>query len=751
MGRRFSTSLRFSFLRRAIGVAAACWLLAPAALAACLDPGLARPTVGLVLGGGGARGSAHIGVIRVLEEMHIPVDCVAGTSIGSLVGALYASGMTADELERVMVTADWDDLFVDDTDREDQPFRRKRDDDLALFGPKMGVGAKGALIRSGAISGQKMSFLFESLVTERVQVESFDDLPIPYRAVAADISNGQRVVMGHGDVAVAMRSSMSVPGVFNPVEWNGHLLVDGGIADNVPVDVVREMGADVVIVVNVGSGLARREDIESALDIVSQLTAILIENNAAEQIASLTPRDVLITPPLGDRVSAADFSKSALGIEIGYQAADQARELLQPLSVGAAEYQRYRQRITGRLTPDPVIQFVRIDNASRFDDSVIAERLAIEPGSALDVESLNRSIRDVYALGFLDLVRYEVVEENSQAGIVVHVGQDTRGTQLLEWGLDYSGDGDANYVNLRVGYLNTAVDAFGSELRVVGQVGESPGMFAYLYKYLNPELKIYLEPHLFAEQQDLLNYDDDGHALTSTEVTRYGGSVALGREFGTLAAASAGVRLYSGNVDIGIGPPDTEDFEFDAGEAFAAFSYDRMDDRYFPGQGGFLRFEYIHSSSTLGADDPYEQLVIDGFLARTHGRHGFVGAVRYYETLDHTAPIYAQFRAGGFARMSGFHENELVGQDFAMVLGGYRYRFAGGGLLPAYVGGTVEYGEMAEESGDLFDHGILNGSVYLGYRSPIGPLYVGAGFAEAGRQTYFLRVGNVFGASTVGR
>ena len=214
---------------------------------------ITRPKIGLVLGGGGARGAAHIGVIKKLEEFNIPVDYVAGTSMGSLVGAFYATGMNADELDRTANSLEWDDLFNDNVQRADRPFRRKRDDDLSLIGPKFGVGRNSFLLRRGAISGQKISFLFESLVHDRVQVDDFDDLPVPFRAVAADIAIGRVVVLDSGNLALAMRSSMSVPGVFDPVELNGHLLVDGGIVNNVPVDVVRAMGADRLIVVDVSS------------------------------------------------------------------------------------------------------------------------------------------------------------------------------------------------------------------------------------------------------------------------------------------------------------------------------------------------------------------------------------------------------------------------------------------------------------------------------------------------------------------
>lgn len=709
-----------------------------------------RPTIGLVLGGGGARGSAHIGVIRKLEELRIPVDYVAGTSIGSLVGAMLATGMTADELDAMMLGLDWEDLFTDDTARADQPFRRKRDDNLALFGPKVGVGKDASLLPAGAIAGQKISFLFEKMVRERTQTTDFDDLPIPYRAVAADIATGAQVVMAQGDLAVAMRASMSVPGVFDPVVYGEHLLVDGGIVNNLPVDVVRGMGADVIIAVDVGSGLTARNDLNSAIAVVLQMTNLMIQNNADEQIASLTPRDVLITPPLGTEVSSTGFDKAAAGIAIGYGAADAAHAQLAALSLDEADYAAYRAALAACVTPMPPLDFVRIENTSRFDDSVIRERLTIREGEALDADELDENLRQIYALGFIELARYEVVEDADQVGIVVHVDQDSRGTQFLEWGLDYTGDGDDSALNVRVAYLNSAVDRFGSEFRALSILGEDPTLLLDLYKYVRPRLKLFLNPQLYAERREVPVYDGRDKIFT-TEVTQYGGGLSAGREFGRHASLELGARLFSGSVDTEVGTNPIGDFDYDGGEYFLRAVYDRLDDRYFPGSGSLIDARLLTSDDGLGADAEYEQLVVDALIARSLGRHTFMGGARYYETLDEQAPVYARFRAGGFARLSGFNDQELTGQNFAMGLAGYRYHVAGSGLLPASLGMTVEYGQVAENADDLFDDALLNGSLYFGYRSPIGPLYLGVGLAEGGRQRLFLRVGNVFGRSTIGR
>jgi NTE family protein len=716
----------------------------------CPAPDLERPGIGLALGGGGARGSAHIGILRLLEEMRVPVDYVAGTSMGSLVGAMYATGMGASELETVVLSIDWDLLFEDDTDREDRPFRRKRDDDIALYGPKLGIGEGSSLLSRGAISGQKISFLFETLVRKRTSTQNFSNLPIPYRAITTDLATGKEVVLSEGDLALAMRASMSVPGVFDPVVWDDYLLVDGGLVNNVPLDVVRDMGADIVIAVDVGTGLTPKDELTNMVAALGQLTSFLTTRNVEINLARLEDTDILIQPPLGHTVTSASFSESAVGIGIGYEAAQKVRGQLQHLAISESDYHDYQQRKQACATPPQSIDFVRLDNRSRFADEVILERVTVQPGDALDYNALEQTVSGIYALGFLDLARYEIVEEENATGLILHVTQDSRGTQFIETGLDFSGDGDSTAINLRLGYLNTALDDYGSEFRALGQVGEDPALLLDVYKYVNPELKLFAQPRLFAERREFTAYED-GDALLTSQVNQYGGALGVGREFGSHSSVSGGIRLFQGSVDIEIGPPGIPDFDFDGGEYFLQGTFDRVDDRYFPGDGALVQLNYFNSQEGLGADAEYEQLALDTFLARSYQRHSVLFGARYYETIDGTAPPYALFRAGGFARLSGYRRDELNGQNFGMLLGGYRYHFAGSGMLPAFLGGTVEYGKVAEDSSDLFDDAEFNGSLYFGYRSPLGPLYIGVGAAEGGLQTYFFHIGNIFGNSSVTR
>jgi len=710
-----------------------------------------RPKIGLVLGGGGARGYAHVGVLKKLEEMRIPYDYIAGTSMGSIVGGFLAIGMESDELAKVVRDADWDDLFKDKTDREDLPFRRKADDDLGLFGPKLGIGKDSSLLPKGVVSGQKVVFMFESVTSQRVNTTDFDQLPIPYRAIATDIVSGDMVVIGDGELSMAMRASMAVPAVFDPVQRDGALLVDGGLVRNLPVDVARDMGADVVIAVDVGTKLMGKEEIGSVLNIVYQMTGLLTVSNTEIQIKSLGENDVLIEPDIGDKIGSADFNKLDEAIPLGYAATEAVQDQLQKYSLSETDYRAWRQQIDGCVDGPPQVHFVNLDNQSRFSDAVILDLITIQPGETLNLDQLDHDLRQIYGLGFIRQARFSIIEQDGQQGIEITVLQDERGTNFIETGLDIGSSGRGTTLNIRAGYLNTGLDERGSEFRTVLQLGEAPGIFLDYYGLLDDGLKWSFQPSVSYFSRPLLIYDSVGDALAEIELDEYGGAIALGREFQRHAKITAGFTRYAGKMDITIGNPDIEPFSFDGAEAFIELDYDRLDNRFLASKGQYSSLKYTRSAESLGADISFDQLEFVFFSSHTFGLHNFMWGGQYNTSLDDDVPIYALYAGGGFLNMSGFEANSLIGPHFGSVLAGYRYQVAKSGFLPGYVGMTLEYGNATQKRSEIFSDGLINGSVYLGYRSPLGPIYLGIGWSEERDVLYFLRLGNVFGARSLGR
>jgi len=710
-----------------------------------------RPKIGLVLGGGGARGYAHLGVLKKLEEMRVPVDYIAGTSMGSIVGGFLATGMDPDELVTVVKNAEWDDLFKDKTSREDLPFRRKADDDLGLFGPKLGIGKDSSLLPKGVVSGQKIVFMFESVVSQRVNVENFDDLPIPFRAIATDIVTGDMVVMDKGALSSAMRASMAVPGVFDPVRHHGQLLVDGGLVRNLPVDVARDMGADVIIAVDVGTKLATKEELDSVIAIVYQMSGLLTVSNTNTQIESLGERDVLIAPAIGDKISSSDFDKLDAAIPLGYEAAESVQDQLLKYALSESEYRSWRQQIVDCVEGPPTVHFVSLDNRSRFSDKVILDLIKFQPGQALDVEQLDRDLRQIYALGFIRQARYNIVQKNGLDGVEIIVRPDERGNQYIETGLDLTFSARGTAFNIRGGYLSTALDDRGSEFRAVAQIGESPGLLLDYFKPLDDELKYNFEPTAYLIKRPLLLYDDAGDALGEITLKEFGGSIKFAREFGRHAELIAGLNRYKGELDVTIGSPDIDPFKFNGAEFTAGLKYDRLDNRYLPTRGKYAALRYIRSIESLGADASFEQLEFSFFSSHTFGLHNLLFGLQYNTSLDDDIPIYALYTGGGFLNMSGYEPNSLIGSNFGYALAGYRYQVGKSGLLPGYVGMTVEYGNAAYDRKEIFSDGRLNGSVYFGYKSPLGPIYLGLGWSEDRSAIYFIRLGALLGGQNLGR
>ncbi len=705
-----------------------------------------RPRIGLVLGGGGARGMAHIAVLRKLEAMHVPVDCIAGTSMGALVGAMYASGMSVDDIEKTVLSLDWPRLFDDSLERPERSFRRKRDDELVIAAPGVGIGRKGVKIAGGLLAGERIMLLFEDLVEPVSTIEDFDHLPIPFRAVAADINNGEPVVIQGGDLALAMRTSMSLPGIFPPVSTDGRVLVDGGIARNLPIDVGQQMGADIIIAVDVGTPLAKLDGSASALAITSQLSGILTVGNTREQIANLHPRDVLITPALGETVTTASFDKGTEALAIGRDAAEAAAPRLAALSLDEASYAQHLATRTGRQTTSPIVEFVRLDNQSRYRDEVILARVHVPVGQPLDSKALEAAMHQVYGFDTLAQATYEVLHEDGKTGVVLHVQEKSQGPNYLEAGLSASSDMNGRSTfNVRVGILHSPVNDTGGEVRYLMQLGDEPRLLAEYYQPLGDKGRYFFGARGEYENRGIDTYDGDGNRTTEYDTRQYGLNLTAGREFGNYGAALVGLRRYNGEARVEIGDPSVPESSYRIGEVFLEGTLDRLDSAYLPREGYSLRLRYTSSLESLGADSEFDQEDFDGTFAKSFGKHSLLGGLRYHVTTSGVAPLQSLYRVGGFSRLVGYAPNELSGQNYAVLLGGYSYEIRKLLGQEALAGVLLEYGNVWDRRSNMdFDDAVLNGSVYLGIDSWLGPILFGIGAREGGHLNLFLEVGHRF-------
>ena len=702
-----------------------------------------RPRIGLVLGGGGARGFAHISVLKELERLRIPVDCIAGTSAGAMVGGFYASGMSASEIENLARTVDWGKALDDSLARPERSFRRKRDDDLSLLSAKPGLSSSGVKLAPGLLAGENIQLLLERVTQPVARIDDFDRLPIPFRAVATDINTGEAVVIDHGNLGEAMRASMSIPGLFRPVKLDGRVLVDGGIADQLPVDVVRAMGADIVIAVDVGTPLETLDEGASVLVYAEQMTGLLTVKNTQASIAGLGPRDVLIQPVFGDAVHTADFKKVVDALAIGQQAMLPMAAKLAALSRPEADYHLQLTAQTKRNSTPPVIDFVRLENKSRYSDAMLLARLDVRVGQPMDQIHLEDNILRVYDLDTLDKVTYNLVEEGGRTGLVIHVLPHSYGPNYLETGLSFFSDFSGEFLmNLRVGVLRAPIDPLGGEVRGLLQLGAEPGLSVDLHQPLDMRGRFFVGGKASFDSPRVGLFDDSGNRYAIYQMPSTGVEIYGGREFGNYGAATLGLRRRHGEQTVVAGSPTLPNVKFDVGEVWWTLTEDRLDSFVLPRDGSYTSLGGTHSRRSLGADADFDQINFDATYARAIGAHsGFVG-LRYHETTHGQAPFQSLYRLGGVTRFAGYRPNELVTANYALAYAGYTYELGRVLNRPAILGGTIEYGEIWHHGHTPGDRrGDLDASVYFGFDSWLGRLLFGYGMRENGNGTLFLELG----------
>lgn len=754
----------YSAPRRAAAAPAAAALIAALFLAAPFAPRPAEaqtsipardaassPRIGLALSGGGARGAAHIGVLKVLEEMRIPIDCIAGTSMGSIVGGMYALGMTPAEIEELVATIDWSDAFVDGIPRGGRSFRRKRDDDFYLVRRRPGISGFTLRFPPGILTGQKIDLLLKRHTLPVAAVRDFDDLGIPYRAVATDIETGGQLVLAGGDLALAIRASMSIPIVFAPREIGGRLLVDGGIANNLPIDVVREMGADIVIAVDISTPLAGRDEIVSVLDITDQITTILTRRNIDMQIGTLAGGDILIQPDLGD-ITTASFGRAAEAVPVGYAAADTIRDRLAHLSVSTGEYAAFERNRRRLLPAEPAeIDGVRIVNDSRLADGVITRRLEVEAGKPIEVDRLEAKLGRLYGLELFESVYYDVSTEDGRNILNVTARENSWGPNYVQLGVAVFDDYEQPNFNLALAYTRTAINRLGGEWRSGIQFGQEPGAFTEMYQPLEPALKYFAHMRASIGEDAANIFDAHGNRLMQFGIRRGGVEAALGRELGAWGELRAGLIRESGRITVQTGDPEIPDEEFDTGEIFAQFFVDKLDAVTFPRSGWSLRLRGTAGLEDLGSDKEFRQGTLEGSAALPVGRFTALLGAQAATTHENDAPFVNRFRLGGFARLSGLEEDELIGQHAGLLLGAFYLHVRDVVGAPFFAGGTVEYGNVYQRRSDITpDSGIVTGSVFVGIDTPIGPLCVAYGVAEGGRTNYYISLGQALARHRAG-
>jgi NTE family protein len=710
----------------------------------------ARPRLGLVLSGGGARGAAHVGVLKVLEEIHVPVDLIAGASMGSIVGGLYATGMSPQEMEDALATMDWDGSFEDKVPRFDRPFRRKFDEVSFLTKLTIGIENGHLAFPTGLVQGQRLNFILRQLTLPSALVADFDELSIPYRAIATDVASGERIVLSKGSIAEAMRASMAFPGLFAPVEMDGRLLVDGGVTENFPVQAARQAGAQVLIAVNIGTPPAGKEKLNSLVKIVSQVTNAATARNVAESKAALGPQDVYIQPDLGT-VSFIAFNRVREAVALGEKAARLQIEELRRFSVPEAEYQAWRERTRRKPTAPPRIAAIELVNPSPVPDTLLLAMMHSKPGP-LDLKVLEQDLYRINSLGEFDLVDYRIVPRDGQNVLQIVIKDRAWGRTSARFGINLASDFQGNNGFQLIGDVTrTSVNKLGGEWRLTAGVGQAALLRFEFFQPVSAASPFFIAPRASWVTQS-----------NQTPVEASGGSgLATYREKQWEAAIDAGVG-YGKFVELRVGlkaghlwadPTNTtgdllSSESVSRGAVETRLIADSRDNVPFPRHGAALLALMEWQTPVLGSDESTRRLSATGLAAFSKGKYTLQVVASGGSPVGTDLEYYDYFQLGGFRRLSGYGLNTLAGpyMGFGSLTllreVGRLPSLIGGGI---FLGGSLEAGNTWAEGSDVkLSDALVAGSLFLGSETPLGPVYLAYGLSERGHNAFYFQIGLPF-------
>ena len=715
-----------------------------------------RPKIGLVLSGGGAKGAAHLGVLKILEENRIPVDYIAGTSIGAYVAGMYALGYSAAEIEKLMLNENWSAGYSDAIPRELLRYRDKQHRDRFNIPIDMGYRDQEIKLPNGLLRGQTMSQLLQRSTGLVHQFGHFDDLAIPFRAVATNLETSEAVIISQGSIVKAMQASATVPGALQTVEYQGKLVVDGGIANNLPVDVVQALGADIIIAVDIGSSLLKRDALNSTLSVVGQLSTMLTNASTERQKLLLTEQDILIRPAVGE-MSTTDFQIMPQAYALGEQAAQSHLHALQELSVSEAEYSAYvakkrRMSRTWLVAVDrPLIELV-VNNDSQVSELLIRDTLGILEGDVVTPEQLEAGVANIYALDKFERVDAEFTDTEQGRVLTLTTKAKSWGPNYLQLGFSWEDNLSLESpISFDVGYTLTDLTVNGGEWRNEIGLGIDKYISTEFYQPLDSDQLFYSRAKFGYDVKEWEFVDSKASAFEVTHA-EYRLDLGIGYNYVEQGMVELGFIFERGSLE---NKDVINELEYSSYGGYVMFGFDDLDTIYFPTRGNrfTLNLYYRHDSGPdmfgTESSDTSLQIEADWRGGWSVARHAFVG-IASLATVDQQAGTSVHIsELGGFLNLSGYSKNSLVGQHKVFGAFVYQYdlkrnflRMSG---YPLYVGSSIEAGNVwaVIDSVSLSDL-IYSGSLYLGADTGVGPTAIGFGWADDGEMTIFIFIGKAF-------
>lgn len=737
-----------------------CWqpaLSADSPPAAETGPGMSRPRIGLVLSGGGARGFAHVGVLKALEEARVPVDVVVGTSMGAIIGGLYASGMQVADIEREILKVDWDGLFSQRAPRQSLSQRQKEQD--FEFSPVLQLGFKDGEFRlpQGAVSSRSLELLLRRYTLPTRNLRSFDELPMRFRAVATDMETGEAVVLRAGDLAAALRASMSVPGLFSPLHWNERILGDGGLVNNLPVDVARELGVDAIIAVNIGTPLASRDTLDTVLGVTVQMINILTEQNVQRSIGTLTRADLLLAPPLGT-ITSADFDRAQELIGLGNTYAQTVQSSLERFSASPQSYGQWRE---ARNKAHQALQeqtqtrlaFVRIDGVPDNQQPRLRSRIDTQTGDVLDPAKVEADLQRLAATEDFARIDYrlEPAADSPGEGLVYELRDDPWGRNQFRIGLDLQTDfqGQGAF-NLRLSHTRRWFNEQGAQWRNQLELGSTIAARTELFQPLGTTQKRFLSAYADYELRNIELFDANGDpfARFQRHTTRLGldHGWSLGQaghwgdvRLGWIGSMRKSIPQYINGIELGSVRP----LEWTESALRLGVVTDQLDHANFPQTGHRFKLD-VQAGHTRQSGETTGFLRWDGSITGvlTKGIHTLNAHLRLARSNHVPLGAVDEYSLGGFQNLSGYRVGQIVGNNLALGRLTYYQRlpFETGPARALFAGATAELGNAWTDSRDISWRSLRFGSsIFIGADTAVGPVYLSLVHAPRGYTgVYFL-------------
>lgn len=704
-----------------------------------------RPKVGVVLSGGGARGLAHIGVLRVLEEQQVPIDLVVGTSMGAVVGGAYAAGRSLDEIEAIVKAANWNAILADRPARERLSIRRREDDERLPSRIEFGFDlTRGATLPSGAAANGQLEATLAALLPSTRAELPLRQLPLPFRAVATDLLSGAMLDQADTPLFLALRASMAVPGVFAPLRVNGRPRVDGGLVRNLPIDIARQLGADIIIAVNVGTPLLEEREITSAVMVANQMLQILTEQNVQRSLQELRPRDIVIDPDLPG-MGFMDFQRADEAMATGRRAALAAGERLAALAAPEAQAALQQRRLA---TPEAAMQALplgtlTLSGTRRLNAEALRAELGLAPGNRVGRAELLAAAERLDGTGDLERIEVDVDDRDGLRHVELRLTEADWAASRVRLGLElYSNFADANSYSLVGMHVANWLNPWGAELRSVARIGSTRGLSTEFYQPLGPGSRWFASAKLGYEagSNDVFNQGQRALRLTSSLTSA---QLELGHRIAGLGDLRFGLgRLRaSDEVVLPVVPGGNRRAQL-YNQQYLELHTDSLDSLAFPSRGQWTtaRIEWLQPRG--------EPNVINASLLGLKAFRLGEWAGQIYGELAHAERGQAR-SLGGYLRLSGTPDGALVGENMVLARVVMARRI---GEMPVGLGGAVrvgfslETGAVGPGAGLKLSNLPRSGwqqavSGFLSVDTRFGPFFLALGGTRGGETAAYLLLG----------